>query len=281
MRTKLAIRLGLIVAIAVGIAWVATHRELLSPEAVQAQVGQWGGWAPAAFVVLWLIAPVLFVPGGPLTLAAGALFGPVWGAAYSLIGATVGASLAFLLARHVSGDWAQRHARGRLAPIKAGVEVEGWRFVAFARLVPVIPFNLLNYALGLTRIRLREYVWATLFGMIPGAVGYAYLGHAGREALLGTAGWMRTAMIAIAVLSSLILLPLMIRHWRRARPVAPVTLAAWLRQGQPISVLDVRSAQEYAGSDGRIESSFNIPVDNLPERLPELEPLRGRPLIVV
>jgi uncharacterized membrane protein YdjX (TVP38/TMEM64 family) len=274
-------RLGLIAWVALGIALVVTYREHLGGDALQLQLAQLGAWGPLALIALWLIAPLLLVPGAPITLAAGALFGPFLGAVYSLVGATGGATLAFLLARHAGADWVERRAKGRLGQLKAGVEAEGWRFVAFVRLVPLFPFNLLNYALGLTRIRLTEYVLATLLCMFPGAAGYAYLGHAGREALAGTQGWVRTGGIALAVLAALVLLPWMLRHWRSHRAVSPATLAGWLGDGRAVPVLDVRSAEEYRGPDGRIEPSLLMPIDELDGRLAELEPHRHTPLVVV
>ena len=281
MQVRYLMRPGLIALVVLGIALVVAYREHLASGALQAQLAQFGAWGPLALIALWLVAPVLFVPGAPLTLAAGALFGPALGALYSLVGATGGATLAFLLARYAGADWMERRAKGRLAQLKAGVEAEGWRFVAFVRLVPLFPFNLLNYALGLTRIRLAEYVLATGVCMIPGAAGYAWLGHAGRAALAGAEGWVRTGGIALAVLAALVLLPWMVRHWRSHRRVAPATLAEWLRDGRAVRVLDVRSAEEFYGPDGRIEPSLLVPIDELEGRLAELEPHRDKPVVVV
>ena len=91
----------------------------------------------------------------------------------------MGATVAFLLARYVAADWVRRTAGPRLERIIKGVEEEGWRFVAFVRLMPLIPFNLLNYALGLTRIPLLEYAVASVVCMAPGTLAYTWLGHAG------------------------------------------------------------------------------------------------------
>ncbi|MBI4083646.1 MAG: VTT domain-containing protein [Candidatus Lambdaproteobacteria bacterium] len=272
---------AIVLGVALGIALGIGFREHLAAGALLARLGQLGPWAPLALIALWLIAPVLFVPGAPITLAAGALFGPALGAVYSLIGATAGSTLAFLLSRYAAGGWVERRARGRLAQLKAGVETEGWRFVAFVRLVPLFPFNLLNYALGLTRIPLGQYVAATVVCMVPGAAGYAYLGYAGREALTGAQGWVRSGGIALGVLAALILLPWMLRHWRSHRTVTPATLAGWMDQGREIQVLDVRSAKEYRGPDDRIEPSLLIPIDELERRLGELEPQRHRSVVVV
>ncbi|MBF0128159.1 MAG: TVP38/TMEM64 family protein, partial [Magnetococcales bacterium] len=93
----------------------------------------------AIFVLLYILATILFLPGSVLTLAGGALFGPWLGGSLSLAGATIGAGIAFLIARHLAGDWVVQRAGGMAGRLLAGVEAEGWRFVAFVRLVPIFP----------------------------------------------------------------------------------------------------------------------------------------------
>jgi len=93
-----------------------------------------------------------------------------------------------------------------------GVEKEGWRFVAFVRLVPLLPFNLLNYALGLTRIQLAHYVIASYVFMLPGALAYTYLGYAGREAIAGGEGMLTKALGALALLAAVAFLPRLVRR---------------------------------------------------------------------
>ena len=173
------------------------YRDTLDARAVEAWVAETGVVAPLLFILIYALGTVLFLPGSVLTLAGGALFGPLWGTLYNLAGATLGASLAFLVARYLAGDWVEQRASGRLRRLKQGVEQEGWRFVAFVRLVPLFPFNLLNYALGLTRIRLLDYALASFIFMAPGALAYTYLGYVGREAVGGgedlirkSVGWM-------------------------------------------------------------------------------------------
>jgi uncharacterized membrane protein YdjX (TVP38/TMEM64 family) len=143
---------------------------------------------------------VLFVPGSVMTLAGGALFGPLWGTLWNLIGAVIGATLSFLAARYIAADFVVRRAGPRLRALVEGVEAEGWRFVAFVRLVPLFPFNLLNYALGLTRIRIAEYVIASAVCMLPGGFAYTYLGYAGREAAAHGAGAIRNILLAAGLL---------------------------------------------------------------------------------
>jgi uncharacterized membrane protein YdjX (TVP38/TMEM64 family) len=157
MPARLWPRLALLTFIGVGVGLVAANGTVPSAAAIEQRLRDLGGWAPAVFVASYAVATLLFVPGSLLSLAGGALFGPVWGVAINLAGATSGAILAFLAARYIAGDAVTRRVGPRLRQVIAGVEAEGWRFVAVVRLVPLVPFNLLNYALGLTRIRMMPY----------------------------------------------------------------------------------------------------------------------------
>jgi len=168
MKGPVLMRLGLAAVVAVAIAVAVINRDRLDPMALEAWVQGFGALAPVVFIVIYAVAAVLFLPGSVITLAGGVLFGPVWGTLINVSGATIGATLAFLIARYVSADWVAKRAGPRLGKLIEGVEAEGWRFVAFTRLVPLFPFNLLNYALGLTRIRLMEYVITSAICMAPG-----------------------------------------------------------------------------------------------------------------
>ncbi len=206
---------GVLVA-AIAAAWL--YRDRLDMAMLESGLREMGWVAPLVFMLLYALAAVLFLPGSVLTIAGGALFGPVWGTLYNLTGATLGAMLAFLIARHLAGDWVARKAGGGLGRLIAGVEAEGWRFVAFVRLVPVFPYNLLNYALGLTRIRLSHYVVTTYVCMLPGALAYTYLGYAGREAIAGGEGTIRKALLALALLAVVAFLPRLVRRLRGSAP---------------------------------------------------------------
>ena len=150
IKTTLRWVLGLALLAAIGFA--LTFREHLDAAALEAWVQAAGVAGPLLFMTLYAAATVLFLPGSILTLAGGALFGPVWGTLWNLTGATAGAALAFLAARYLGADWVERRAGPRLKRLNDGVAAEGWRFVAFVRLVPLFPFYLLINALGLTRI---------------------------------------------------------------------------------------------------------------------------------
>ena len=213
-KRSLIYRLILIMALIAAIAWLAFHREFFTAGALGHELQRFGRWAPILFAGLYALSTVLFVPGSALTVAGGALFGPIWGTLWNLAGATLGATLAFIIARYVASDWVLGRAGGRLARLIKGVEEEGWRFVAFVRLVPLFPFNLVNYAFGLTRIRLGEYVLASFVCMFPGALAYTYLGYAGREAAAGSAGAIRNGFIALGLLATVAVLPRLVRRLR-------------------------------------------------------------------
>ena len=210
-------RVAVLLTVTAGVIVAAVYREQLDTNAVQAWIDGGGAAAPLAFIGVYALAPVLFLPGSVLTLAGGALFGPVWGTFYSLTGATLGASLAFLVARYLASQWVARKAGGRLQQLLAGVEKEGWRFVAFVRLVPLFPFNLLNYALGLTRIPLSHYVVTSYVTMLPGALAYAYLGYAGREAAAGGESMIQKGLFALGLLALLSFVPRLVTRLRSGK----------------------------------------------------------------
>ena len=191
------------------------------------QFAEWvdglGVWGPAVFVAGYAGATVAFVPGSVLTLAAGAIFGFVRGVAYVMIGATLGASLAFLVARYIARGAIERRLEGnrRFAAIDRAVGREGRKIVFLLRLSPVFPFNLLNYALGLTNVRFVDYFIACL-GMIPGTLLYIYYGKlAGDVAqLAGGAAVGRGpeyyAVLGLGLLTTVVVTTIVTRTARRA-----------------------------------------------------------------
>jgi uncharacterized membrane protein YdjX (TVP38/TMEM64 family) len=208
------LRIAFALGLAAAVVWAVFNREAFDIAAIEGWLQGIGFWAPVVFILLWVLWALLFLPGAVLGLAGGALFGPVWGALWTLTGATLGASLAFLAARFVASDWVAARAGGRLKVLLEGVEAEGWRFVALTRLVPLFPFNLLNYALGLTGIRFPVYVLTTLVCMAPGTVAYTYLGYVGREAAAGGEDLFRKALLALGLLAAVAFLPRLVRRLR-------------------------------------------------------------------
>ena len=209
------IRILLFLILLAGIVLAILNREQFDAVALESWVKDAGVLGPILFMAIYAVAAVLFLPGSVITLVGGALFGPVLGTLYNLTGATIGACLAFLVARYLASDWVAAKTGGRLKQLIQGVENEGWRFVAFVRLVPLFPFNLLNYALGLTRIRFLHYLLATYICMLPGAIAYTYLGYAGREAVAGGEGLIQKGLLALALLALVVFLPRLITTLRK------------------------------------------------------------------
>ena len=137
-----------------------------------------GNWAPIVFILIYVLACVLFLPGSLLTLGAGILFGVMRGSIFVSIAATLGATAAFLISRYFARDWTERtiNANSKFAALNQAVAAEGWKVVGLLRLSPVFPFTVLNYALGLTQVSLRDYFFASWIGMLPGTVMYVYIG---------------------------------------------------------------------------------------------------------
>jgi len=200
-----------------GIAAAVIWRDQLSVDAVIAWVGQLGWLAPLVFIACYAVSAVFFMPGLLFTLAGGALFGPLYGTLYNLTGATIGATLAFLTARYIAHEWVAQRAGNRLRQLVRGVEEEGWRFVAFTRLVPLFPFNLLNYALGLTNIRLSHYIITSFIFMAPSGAAYTYLGYAGREVAGGGENVIKKVLLALAVVATIAFASRVLMRLRRNR----------------------------------------------------------------
>lgn len=225
------VRLGLLavilaagVAATVGLApdGAAERREILA--AVQGAVDAAGPAAPAVYIVLYAAAAIAFVPGAPLTMAGGVLFGPLWGTVLAVVGATLGAFGAFAVARRLGREQVEALAGGRLGQVDRWLERQGFVAVLYLRLVIVVPFNLLNYVAGVTGVRRRDYVVATALGIVPGAFAYAALGEGAVAALDGDLEALRSPqLIAAVALIALLAVGGPVVHRRlRARGTVPV-----------------------------------------------------------
>ena len=280
MKNKL-LRSLLFLALLVGVVLAVLYRDRFDAQALATWTENAGPAAPLLFMLIYAVATVLFLPGSVLTLAGGALFGPVLGTFYNLTGATLGATLAFLVSRYLASDWVAARTGGRLKQLINGVEGEGWRFVAFVRLVPLFPFNLLNYALGLTRIPLLHYVIASYICMLPGAIAYTYLGYAGREAVAGGEGLIQKGLLALALLAAVAFLPRLIGKLRKPPMLDVPELKRRLDAGEDVLVLDVRPLDGFTGDLGHIPGVTHIPLNELEQRLHELETYQEKPVVTV
>lgn len=275
------LRILLFIALLAGVVLAVLYRESFDAQALASWVKDAGPAAPLLFMLIYAVATVLFLPGSVITLAGGALFGPVLGTFYNLTGATIGATLAFLVSRYLASEWVAQRTGGRLKQLINGVEGEGWRFVAFVRLVPLFPFNLLNYALGLTRIPLLHYIVASYICMLPGAIAYTYLGYAGREAVAGGEGLIQKGLLALALLAAVAFLPRLIGKLRKPPMLDVPELKRRLDAGEDVLVLDVRPLDGFTGDLGHISGVTHIPLNELEQRLHELDAYQEKPIVTV
>jgi uncharacterized membrane protein YdjX (TVP38/TMEM64 family) len=186
-------------------------------------VNELGVWGPVIFILGYAAAAVAFVPGSLLTLAAGAIFGLGAGVVYVFVAATMGASAAFLVSRYVARHAVERRLAGnpRFAAIDKAVGAEGRKIVFLLRLSPIFPFNLLNYALGLTKVRFVDYFIASA-GMLPGTLLYVYYGKLAGDvaALAGGAAVEKGpgyyAVLGLGLVATVVVTTIVTRTARRA-----------------------------------------------------------------
>ena len=193
-------------------------------------VAGFGPAAPLVFGLVYAVGVVAFLPGSALTIAGGLAFGVVEGAIVAFLAETVGSVASFLIARYFAREAVEARISGnaRFAAIDRAIESQGRRIVFLLRLSPVFPFNLLNYALGLTKVRLVDYAVASP-GMIPGTFLYVYIGSLGGDVAAATtegAELGRIALIAVGFVATLLVTVLITRIARRALDEAAGDLPA-------------------------------------------------------
>lgn len=191
LKILILVLLGITLVTAPVEAQEAVNNSGFNPQQILRDALEWvdnlGAIAPIAFMLIYIIATVAFLPGSILTLGAGVLFGVIQGSIYVFFGATIGATLAFLVGRYLARGWINQKIAGnqKFSAIDKAVGKEGLKIVLLTRLSPVFPFNLLNYGLGVTGVSLKDYVLGSV-GMIPGTIMYVYLGSlAGSIATIG------------------------------------------------------------------------------------------------
>ena len=223
---NILLRLKLVLAVVIIIILVAAARYFHIQELLRKSL-DWiaglGSTGPLLFTGIYILACVLFIPGSILTLGAGIIFGVVKGSIIVSIAATLGATCAFLAGRYLARDWVAKRIEGspKFKAIDEAVAKEGWKIVGLVRLSPIFPFNLLNYAFGLTRVSLRHYFFASWIGMLPGTVMYVYIGSlAGDLAKIGTGERIRTpaewALYVVGLIATIIVTILVTRLARKA-----------------------------------------------------------------
>lgn len=182
------------IGIAVIVAALAISTQFIDLQGLLTNALKWidglGPLAAIVFIAIYMVATVFFFPASILTLGAGVVFGVVLGSLYVFIAASIGASLAFLVGRYVARGWVEQKIQGnqRFKAIDKAVAEEGVKIVLLTRLSPIFPFNLLNYAYGLTKVSFKDYVLGTL-GILPGTIMFVYVGSLAQNlATIGAEG---------------------------------------------------------------------------------------------
>lgn len=173
----------------------------IDQEQLQAWLVQMGIWAPIIYVVLYTIGTLLILPSTPLNLSGGAIFGVWWGTFWTTVAAVIAAVVAFAFARTAGREWMTRKLAGRWEAMDAEIHQGGLLYLFAIRLLPIIPYGIVNFAAGLTSIRFRDYFLATLLGTVPGILPFVMMG-AGMHAL--TSGNVLPFMGALALVGLLV-----------------------------------------------------------------------------
>jgi uncharacterized membrane protein YdjX (TVP38/TMEM64 family) len=158
---------------------LAAHREWFeNPRTLKAEVLLWGAWGPIAYILLYAVGPSFLVPGAVMTIAGGLAFGAWWGSVWSLAGANLGALIAFAAGRFLGRSFVESVIGLRFRHLLDRLVRNGFYVILYLRIVPVIPYNALNLLAGASPIEFWDYFRASLIGMIPGTILFAFLGDA-------------------------------------------------------------------------------------------------------
>ncbi len=200
------ILIGLLVVLLIAITTHLRGQGYISVDGIFEFLNEHKVLAPLLFILVYAVGPSLFVPSLPLTLGAGFLWGPFWGVVFSITGATLGASVAFLISRYLIGNTViEKYGYGRWQWLKEKVEKHGWKAVAFSRLVPIFPFPVLNYLFGVTPIPFLHYLWSTFTFMLPACIAYVAFGSSMGELI--AKGNIEGLIIGILIATVALLLP--------------------------------------------------------------------------
>lgn len=205
------LRIAIVALVAAGVVATAVAERTADAGWIGGLIDDFGPLMPAIFIAAHVVTSLVFVPRSVMAVVAGSLWG-FWAASlWSLLGATAGATAGFLLARYVNAGWLVPEEMKRVGPFLQRAESGGWRTVTLVRLIPVLPHALTNYSLGLTRLRLADYVLGSFFGLIPHTFVFVNLGLSGRRALDGGA-WLEPMLWGLAFLALTMVLPRLLRR---------------------------------------------------------------------
>ena len=209
----------IVILVALVSALVAVHltgvTRYIEQEKLRAFIEGYGPLAPVIYMLIYAMAPSLFLPGLPITIAGGILFGPLRGVIYCITGATIGSCIAFLISRYIGRAWIEKKLRSsKWRQLDTMVEQHGWKAVAFTRLIPLFPFNLLNYAFGITKVKFTHYAFTSFICMLPACIAFIVFSSSLPEVLKGNV--TPSFIIGILLIAGVSLTPFIYKKMKNA-----------------------------------------------------------------
>jgi uncharacterized membrane protein YdjX (TVP38/TMEM64 family) len=180
LTTMGVVKIVIVLVLVLGSGWLLwAHSEWFeNPSLVKVEVLSWGLWGPVVYMLLYAVGPSFLIPGAVMTMAGGLAFGALRGSVYSLLGANAGALIAFAAGRFLGRSFVEHLVGARFERLLARIGRHGFQIIFYLRLVPLIPYNALNLLAGASPITFRDYFWASVIGMLPGTILFAFLGDA-------------------------------------------------------------------------------------------------------
>lgn len=206
MNTKRVIKWSLAVLAVALVIWLSRSVFDVNAEDLRNWILSFGLWAPLVYIIAYTIRPLIFFPASVLSIAGGLAFGAWMGTLYTIIGATLGAALSFVVAKTVGKSLVKKQWTGNAAKIQTQMEQNGFLYVLLFRLIPVINFDLVSYLAAIAKVRFVPFALATLIGIIPGTFAYNFLGSS------FVSGNPQIIAAAVAVFIVLTVVPILIRN---------------------------------------------------------------------
>ncbi len=206
MNTKRVIKWSLAALAIVLVIWLSRSVFDVNAEGLRNWILSFGLWAPLVYIIAYTIRPLIFFPASVLSIAGGLAFGAWMGTLYTIIGATLGAALSFVVAKTVGKSLVKKQWTGNAAKIQTQMEQNGFLYVLLFRLIPVINFDLVSYLAAIAKVRFVPFALATLIGIIPGTFAYNFLGSS------FVSGNPQIIAAAVAVFIVLTVVPILIRN---------------------------------------------------------------------
>ncbi|WP_227396495.1 TVP38/TMEM64 family protein [Jeotgalibacillus aurantiacus] len=205
MKTRQVLPIISITVIILLLLWVNNEYLNFSPVDIQQWIQSFGFWGPIFFILVYTVRPLILFPASVLSIAGGLAFGAVNGFVYIMIGATLSAMTAYLLARKFNRAFIQRMQEGRVKTVIEKMEERGFMYVLVLRLAPLLNFDLVSYSAGLANVKIRAFLFATIIGILPGTIGYSFLGASVAE------GDMRVILLGLVFFAIVISVPIIFR----------------------------------------------------------------------